>query len=184
MSIESRLRQGLARNSETVPVDVETSLSRVTRQTAVRRRRRVVVTSAAAAAAVALVLPPALRGLDGEPAPVATDPRDLVGSFTVQVDDADTEISGQWTITFEPDGRLVLDPPPGLDDRADTASYAVSGGVLETNALVNSDCQTADSSVVGAYTWARQAGLIRFSRVRDDCAARRALFASVWEPAP
>jgi hypothetical protein len=179
VSIESRLRQGLDANAEAVPVDAETSLNALSRRTTAQRRRRVVVLAAAAAAGVTVLVPTAAQWFADEPAPASPAGRDLVGTYLVEVSAPSSQLTGRWTVTIAADGRMVLDPPPGLDDRADTVSYAVANGVLETNALL-SDCQGFGSSVVGRYTWVQRTDLVLFTLVEDPCSARRALFDSEW----
>ena len=187
MSIESRLREGLARNGEVVPADAEASLDRVISRRRASLRRRAAVVAVAAAVALAMLAPSMLDRLgrhDDGLAPVAppSTVAELVGTYVLDVPASGRSgLAGRWTMTLEPGGRLTVDPPLGQEARAGTASYVVRDGVLATNALLDSDCQRPGATVVGRYTWTRRDDRLLFSLVRDGCAVRRALFETPWE---
>src|SRR5512145_1911883 len=138
MSVERRLREGFARNANSLDPWTEQRLERVLG----RHRRRVRIRWAAsglvAAAALAAVVMfgPRLLDVMGTPEPAApSTPRvvqELSGVFatTVQDDTAvvrDHGLAGSWSMRLNADGTMVVDAP---------ASYGgvLSGALFEVTA--------------------------------------------------
>jgi len=182
MSIDDRLRSGLSRNGAAIQVAVEPDLAGVLRRHHVVVRRRVAGALIAATVVVALT-PWALGGVERTPAPVTSGAADLVGTYDVDVPDGTRGgVAGRWQVTLEAGGALEVQPPPGYDDQmADRLTYAVEGGVFKSNVFLEAPGCQLPGALVGEYTWERSGSTVRFVRVRDACAPRRALFDALWE---
>lgn len=185
MSIDDRLRSGLSRNGAAIPVVVEPDLAGVVRRHHVVLRRRIAGALFAATGVVALASW-ALVGTDRTPTPVTSEAADLVATYDVDVP-AGTKggVAGRWQVTLEASGALEVQPPPGYADQlGDRLTYAVEGGVFESNIFLDAPGCQLPGALVGEYTWERSGSTVRFVRVRDSCAPRRALFDAPWEEQP
>ncbi len=193
MSVEDRLRRGLAAQADAIEVPVELQLARVTQTTAQRGRRRWAVRALVAAAAVTLLATASVLALDRRHDPDATvldtpatgERVRLDGEYVVRIrstPEADQlDLVGRWTVTIHLDGRLDLVPPPGQVAGISGASLRPSGDdLVETNALHGlPGCQAGSGT--GRYLWLLDGEALDFTAVGDDCAARLLLFgASTW----
>jgi hypothetical protein len=186
MSVEDRLRNGLARNAASVKPDVEATLERVVSRTRRRSHGRWVVAIAAAAAAVvglALVQRPRDEVRTSEPEPsTGTVPavQALTGRFEATVDDGAGEelafdISGRWVIELDPDGSMQVTAP-------DTYTGVVSAPLFQAppewfrTSLFETDL--CSGQPLGTYRWLLAGSTLRFTEVDDPCDGRVAVLAS------
>jgi hypothetical protein len=184
MSVDQRLRNGLHSAATGIDPDHRTALSRV--EARARRATRV-SRWALCAAAVALMAGvgagvPTLTGrLDGPEPPEVTH-HGLEGSYLADVPDTPStrreQLVGRWVISFEGDGVLVLNPPPGYAGTTAGTAYETRGTELRTDALIDHPgCQATGASNVGTYAWRLRDGRLDLTVIRDDCTARTHLLA-------
>jgi hypothetical protein len=193
MSLDKRVKDALERTSLIVDPDVRRDLSTVHRKT--RRaviRQRITVTLVAAALAVGAVFfgPRVLdvirsqRQVPASSPSVAVGP--LPGSYRVDLTGAggsiaSSRVDGAWSMTFNGDGSIVWNPPPGsgLIESLPRDTYQASGTTFSTNLFARSLCQ---GSGVGTYGWVRSGGTLTLDATSDDCAVRRAILTSIpWQ---
>jgi len=194
MSVEERLRTGLARNSDSLQPSVERDLALVLARKRRRTQRRWAGSGLAAAAAVtAIVLAVPHVGDRSQPAepPSTAEVQEpagpVVGEYVVDV--ARTPgtraagVAGRWVITLAADGGMSFVPPPGYLGVVSGLSYRSDGDLMQTNALIDSPgCQT-DGEEPGVYRWTQTVESLQFVLVRDPCDARRLVFAGQrWVP--
>ena len=146
MSVEDRLRNGLARNAASFEPDTESTLERVVSRTRRRsHRRRLVVGFAGVAAAAAAVVGLVLVQRPHDEIRTAAEPEQttegtgpvvqaLTGRFEATVDDdargeLPFDIAGRWVIELDADGSMQVTAP-------DTYTGVVSGGVVPGDAGV------------------------------------------------
>jgi hypothetical protein len=191
MSVDQRLRNGLARIAADVTAEPTSALRtvqrRARRQVRIVRAARVLAVAAALALGV-LVAPPALDQVRRLTEPAVRPVGELEGTYVVDLADTAANrgagVVGRWVVTLRSDG-VVETTPPVTYPRARTGStYRIEGDELRTDALVDSvGCQAA-GAFVGRYRWARDDATLRFSLVSDACPARVALFSGQdWEVA-
>jgi hypothetical protein len=193
MSLDKRVKDALERTSLSVDPDVPRDLSSVRRKTrrAVIRQRMTVTLVAAALAAVAVFLGPRVldvirsqRQVPAGPPSVAAGP--LPGLYRVDLTGAggpiaSSSVDGAWSMTFNGDGSIVWNPPPGsgLIESLPRDTYQVSGTTFSTNLFARSLCQ---GSGIGTYGWVRSGGTLTLDATSDDCAVRRAILTSTpWQ---
>jgi hypothetical protein len=106
----------------------------------------------------------------------------LPGSYRVDLTGAGGSIAssrgdGAWSMTFNGDGSIVWNPPPGsrLIESLPRDTYQVSRATLSTNLFARSLCQ---GKGIGTYEWVRSGGMLTFVATSDDCAVRRAILTS------
>lgn len=192
MSLERRLRDGLARSAQLLTPDADQAFQAVTRNAEGRRRRatgyRYLAVAAGLAVLVAsgvLVWPLLTAGVIATPAdPVAP----LVGRYAVEMPEGlpttGSDLAGSWVITLGDDGSLGLEPPPGTAFPR-KASYEVVDDLLRTDVLVHASACQATEQVIGDYRWRLSGSELRFTLVSDSCPAREALLtASTWRRLP
>jgi hypothetical protein len=186
MSIDDRLRNGLAANGDQVESAVEESLRRV--QASHRRRGRVRVGLVAASfVAVAVAAPLAFRQLsdEGSSEPARPQPTDVTGRYRVDVEGrGETRtMTGAWTVTLGADGSLTTQPPSGYDGptAGGGETYRMDDGQLVTNAFLSwPGCQRSDPPV-GRYRVTTTPSGVAFDLIDDTCPARIQFFESPWE---
>lgn len=193
MSLDKRVKDALERTSLSVDPDVPRDLSSVRRKTrrAVIRQRMTVTLVAAALAAVAVFLGPRVldvirsqRHVPANPPSVSTGP--LPGSYRADLTGAggsiaSSSVDGPWSMTFNGDGSIVWNPPPGsgLIESLPRDTYQVSGTTFSTNLFARSLCQ---GSGIGTYEWVRSGGTLTLVATSDACAVRRAILTSTpWQ---
>lgn len=187
MSVEDRIRAGLAREADLVDPSVELAHVELVRRHHRRRRARVsswtvgVATAAAAAFLVVLGLDPLESD---EPTPVA-EPSAVQGRYVVDVaataESRSAGVTGRWVFVLEKDGSLQVIPPAEHRGSVSGAAYEVEGELLRTDALLQEPgCQVGEAPV--AYRWRVDRDTLWLTPVGDDCPARRIVFASQpWE---
>ena len=193
MSLDKRVRDALERTSLSVDPDVPRDLSSVRRKTrrAVIRQRITIALVASGLVALAVFLGPGVldvirsqRQVPANPPSVAAGP--LPGSYSVDLTGAggsiaSSRVDGAWSVTFNGDGSIVWNPPPGsgLIEDLPRDTYQVSGNTLSTNLFARSLCQ---GSGIGTYGWVRSGGTLTLDARSDDCAVRRAILTSTpWQ---
>ncbi len=193
MSLDKRVKDALERSSLIVDPDVRRDLSTVRQRTrrAVIRQRITVTLVAAALAALALFFGPRVldvirsqRHVPANPPSVSTGP--LPGSYRADLTGAggsvaSSNVDGVWSMTFNGDGSIVWNPPPGSDliESLPRDTYQVSETTFSTNLFARNLCQ---GSGVGTYGWVRSGGTLTLDATSDDCAVRRAILTSTpWQ---
>jgi hypothetical protein len=186
MSIDDRMRAGLAANAELLPPPVEEHLDAVRRRHRRRTRGRVALV-AAAAVVLAVLAPLGVRWIvDPGPEPAKPTPS-LAGSYRVVVrgEGPTADMTGAWTVTLGADGRMqVKAPADGLLVADEGLHYQVRGDVLTTNLFLDRvGCQRGDPPV-GAYRFAVSGTGASFTTLGDSCEPRLLLFSSTWKRLP
>jgi hypothetical protein len=195
MSIEDRLRSGLARNAAGFEPDVESTLERVVSRTRRRSRRRwVAVGFAAAAAAAAAVVGLVLVQRPRDEVRTATEPEQstegtrpvvqtLTGKFEATVDDGagvelPFDIGGRWVIELETDGSMHVTAPATYTGVVSTPLFQVTAEQFRTSLFEQDLCS---GQPLGAYRWELTGSTLRFTEVDDPCDGRVAvLTAQEW----
>jgi hypothetical protein len=192
MSIDSRLRQGLERSARGGTPDLVDDLPDALARG--RRRKRVMiavrVTSIATVVAIVAVVGPRLvSSLRTEqpavPAPTppigTTDFSAIAGTYTVELTNADSTVAanhmaGTWTIQLGSDGAMQLSLPAGFTREGQTPAgnvFTLAASQFRTNLFYNDFCHS-----VAVYRWQLRGTRLTFTPLSEDCAVRRAVFAS------
>jgi hypothetical protein len=182
MSIEDRLRTGLAANADPLPPAIEDHLDTVR-----RRYRARIWARAATAAAVVVVLAAAgwwaTTALLGDRGVSPAEPT-IPGTYVVVVQGSGPTavLTGTWEVTLGSDGAISYTPPAASGLPAGTGeSYVLDDDELRTNALVGfPGCQRTNPAT-GSYAVVADGDTLTFRVVSDGCPARRALFGTEWE---
>jgi hypothetical protein len=192
MSVEDRLRRGLADNAQSIEASTERELTAVLARNRRRTQLRWVgYATTAAVAAVVTVIAFAFVGQRQPTTPPATPERAtaLAGRYVVDVPSSKQakrlHVAGRWVIVMENDGGLAIVPPAGYTGIVSGASYRIEGDRVRTNSFIDSPgCQrTSDQS--GLYEWQEAAGIVEFVAVKDACMARRIIFSGQpWVSVP
>ncbi len=189
MSVDQRLRNGVARIASEVTVDPSSALKIV--QSRARRQVRMIriVQVFAVAAAVALgvmVVPPAFDHVRQPTDPAVQPGSELEGTYVVDVIDNPANrtagVVGRWVVTLGPNGLIEIIPPSTYPGPRTGPTYRIEGNELRTDVLVESVGCQATGAFVGIYRWARNDTILRFVLISDACPARIALFTGQdWE---
>ncbi len=192
MSIDSRLRQGLERSAGNATADLVHDLPDALKRG--RRRRRIIVavraTAIATVLAIAAVGGPALvssfrSNEPAVPAPspssVATDFSPIAGTYTVELTNADptvaaNQMAGTWTIRLGPNGAMRLSIPAGFTREGKSPvgnAFSLAASQFRTNLFYSDFCHS-----IGVYRWQLRGTRLTFTPLSEDCAVRRAVFAS------
>ena len=187
MSVEDRLRIGLARNADEFEPAVEQRLDRLIR----RRRRRRVATRCLVAAGVAvmisltLILAPSVvdrfRGSDsvvGQPPPTQA----LTGSFIASVDLPSAAgpagaVTGRWRLMFRPDGVIDVTAPPSYTGVVSAVLFESTPDTLRTSLFTQDLCSGLG---LGSYRWVRSGDQLKLSVLDDRCQDRVSVLARAW----
>lgn len=192
MSVEDRLRHGLARNASAYEPDVEARL----REMRLRREARhpshvrlVWVPVAAACAVAALVLSaialhtarhafePAHKA---PPAPVA---QVLTGSLRATIPDAPglvrkDHLDGTWVLRLAADGTMRVTAPSTYGGVVSAALFDSTTRAFRTSLFGQDLCSGLP---VGRYRWHRSGHVLTFTVSGDACAGRVAVLTqSAW----
>jgi hypothetical protein len=192
MSIDSRLRQGLARSASVGTADLVDDLpSAIARG---RRRKRAVVAIRAISIAtvfaiVAVVGPRLVSSIRTEkpaaPTPTpsvgATDFSAIAGSYRVELSNVDATVAanhmaGTWTIRLRRDGAMQLSIPAGFTKEGQAPAgnaFTLAASEFRTNLFYNDFCHS-----IGVYRWQLAGTRLIFTPLSEDCAVRRAVLAS------
>lgn len=187
MSVDHRLRTGLARNAASLEPEVERRLSAVRAQD---RRRRAVRWSAglavaAASTAAALVLlegpgggtPDPLRPVH-TPSGSATPQRALLtGEYAGRLA-GPGDLAGRWVLRFDAAGTLQVTAPATYDG-------VLSGVLFEATDEFRTNLFQQDTCVdqgLGRYAWQRSGPTLTFAVLDDPCDSRVRLLDGVrWQ---
>ncbi len=191
MSVEERLRNGLARNAAGFEPDVESMLERVVSRTRRRSHRRwgavgFAAAAAAAAALVGLVLvqrPPDELRTASEPeqstessGPVVLA---LTGRFEATVDDGvggelPFDIGGRWVIELDTDGSMQVTAPDTYTGVVSAPLFQLTPERFRTSLFEQDLCS---GQPLGIYRWELTGSTLRFTLVDDPCDGRVAVLA-------
>jgi hypothetical protein len=190
MSVDERLRIGLARNAQGCNPDVELLLeAALARGRRDRRLRWAWATAIVAAACTALVLGLSLgwrseRGAPLVPADRATSTVGLQGRYAgdVPAQQSAPSVAGRWVLEFNPQGLLTVTAPPAYPGVVSGVLYAVVGDELRTDLFSQDLCS---GQPLGRYAMTRSSARLTLTLVDDPCPRRVAvLTATSWTPLP
>jgi hypothetical protein len=191
MSLDDRLREQLRREAAAIDPDVGRGLMLV--EGRARRRGSVGLGSLLAATAIIVVVVIGQRvwstAQDGGPGasvlmtapPSAALGYERIAGTYLAVLDVDAggaelaDVAGEWTMVLQPNGTMLVTPPPTFDEGGSTQSgvaFSIEGDDLRTNLFQ----QRCDS--VGAYGWVLAGDRLTMTAVDDDCELRRAVLAA------
>ena len=188
MSLERRMREGMARMAADLEPDIEERLEatlRNARRADTRRQLRDAVASATVILVLLLVGLPfinALRdrsqGVGATPSPTATVP--LTGTYATTLVSTDVAVTsnrmaGDWTIGFESSGILTVTAPPGFTGTTSGYSFVVAGPQFRTVLFGEDVCSTL---LPGTYRWSITSDRLTFTVVDDSCPGRVAVLTS------
>lgn len=186
MSIEQRIRSGLAANAADVMAPVEARLDDVLRHH--RRGVRIRIGLAVVATAALGATPWVVVDLAGDGSETAADSTGVPGRYAVGVPGggATREMRGRWTVALSEDGSARVTPPPGYDgpEPGEGVAYRLDGRTFTTNLLIGWPGCQASTPAVGEYVVDVFPTGARFELVEDTCPARVRLFTSRWERLP
>ena len=191
MSVEERLRNGLARNAAGFEPDVESTLERVVSRTRRRAHRRWVAigfaaTAAAAAAVVGLVLVQRPRdeirtASEPEPTTEGTGPvvQALTGGFEATVDEGvggelPFDIGGRWVIELDTDGSMKVTAPATYTGVVLAPLFQATPEWFRTSLFEQDLCS---GQPLGTYRWELTGSSLRFTVMDDPCDGRVAVLA-------
>jgi hypothetical protein len=191
MSVEDRLRDGLARNAGQFRPDVERRLTRVM----TRRRRRQRVRWAGALAATMLVLVIVASGASmlrqhGSPRPElggsATSGgsgQALTGTYTATVPESaattNPTLAGEWVLTLRADGTMTVRAPAAYRGVLSGALFDSAAGRFRTSLLTEDLCTGLGN---GTYRWTRTGSTVTFTVADDRCDARASVLTTTrWQ---
>src|SRR6476469_1058690 len=192
MSVDDRLRHGLARNASAYDPDVETRLRELSlRREAARpsHLRRVWLPVAAACAVAALVLSAIALHVArraAEPAhqpPSAQAAQVLTGTLRTTVPDVPGSVrkdhlSGHWMLRLAADGTMRVAPPSRYGGVRSGAFFDSTATEFRTSLFGQDLCSNLP---LGRYTWQRHGSRVRFHVSDDPCAGRVAVLTDrVW----
>lgn len=189
MSVDRRLRSGLARMAAEVDAAPSPALGLVRARARRRNRMGRGVGVLAVAFATALLVVAAPRAVDlvtKNRQPTVRPSSPLVGTFVVDLAGTPANrragVVGRWVVSFRPDGSVDLNPPTTYRLSRTGQSYRVDGDRLRTDVLVDTVGCQAEGAFVGTYRWTLDDTTLRFALVSDACPARIALFTGQdWE---
>ena len=175
MSVDDRLRAGLAANAMAFQPAVESSLDQVRD----RGRRSLVARAAVAAGLVAAVAAAVLLvpwpDTTDQPAPVTPAPSptaELFGRYESEVT-RPGRLAGVWVLEFEGNGTVVVTPPFGYAGVVSGTLFAADSTTLRTNLFGQDVC--ADLSN-GEYSWTRDGARLALAERDEPCPARGRFF--------
>jgi len=175
MSVDERLRAGLAANAMTFQPAVESRLEEARGRGRRRRATRVAVALVAAASATVLAvsfphesdrLPPAAP--DTSPSPTT----ELFGRYEADVI-RPGRLSGHWVLEFVGNGTVQVTPPDGYAGVVSGTLFTADGTTLQINLFAQDECADLAN---GEFSWSRQGPRLMLREALDACAARRLFF--------
>ena len=186
MSLDRRLRVGLAESATAVDPDVPGSLAEVLVRGRARRRAartQRIALAGAACLAIGAVSATVLFHLatERDSNVTATVPPDpdyvaVAGTYAGTVE-AGTwllptrGVVGDWSLRLGVAGRLQLVPPAGFDGQTAPARFSVDGSRLRTNVSPGGLC----AGTSGLYKYGISGGRLHLVTVQDPCEMRAAL---------
>jgi hypothetical protein len=186
MSLDRRLRVGLAESATAVDPDVPGSLAEALARGRARRRAartQRIALAGAACLAIGAVSATVLFHLarDSDSSVTATVPPDpnyvaVAGTYagTVEVGTwllPTQGVVGDWSLRLGVAGRLQLVPPPGFAGQTAPARFSVDGSRLRTDVSPGGLC----AGTSGLYKYGISGGRLRLVTVKDPCEMRAAL---------
>lgn len=194
MSVERRLREGFARNANSLDPWTEQRLEKVLG----RHRRHVqfrwaasALAAAAAIAAVVVLAPRLIENGIGPPEPAApatpTVMQELTGVFTTTVEEGsavvrDHDLAGNWSMRLNADGTMVVDAPASYGGVLSAALFGATADRFRTSVFEQDLCS---GQGVGIYVWSLSGGTLTLTPVDDSCEGRVAvLSSSTWQQVP
>jgi hypothetical protein len=193
MSVDDRLREGLARNASAYEPDVEARLRELrTRRRGASRHAfsKVVWVPIAAACAVAALVVTAIAFHASRPAPEATHvppttpgTQSLHGRLRATIPDAPGvvrtgRLAGPWVLRLAPDGTMRVTAPGSYGGVLSAALFDSTSTGFRTSLFGQDLCSGLP---LGRYTWQRSGHEVRFTVADDRCAGRVAvLTTSAW----
>ena len=192
MSVEDRLRNGLARNAASFEPDTESTLERVVSRTRRRSHRRWLVVGfagagAAAAAVVGFVLVQRPRDeIRTRGGAGADDRRDRAGGAgpdrTVRGDrrrrsdgELPFDIAGRWVIELDADGSMQVTAPDTYTGVVSAPLFQATPEWFRTSLFEQDLCSGQPS---GTYRWELTGSTLQFTEVDDPCDGRVAVLAA------
>jgi hypothetical protein len=192
MSVEDRLREGLARNAESFEPDVELSLAGVASRARRRSRRRRIAIGISAAAAVAAVVVGLLfvtRPHEGvrstlEPGltPGGSGPevQALTGRFEATVASGaggslPFDVAGRWVLDLAADGSMRVTAPGTYVGVVSAPLFQATREWFRTSLFGTDLCSGLPP---GTYRWSVTGSRLRFSELDDPCDGRVGVLAS------
>ncbi|KRF38398.1 hypothetical protein [Terrabacter sp. Soil810] len=191
MSVDERLRIGLARNAQVCNPEVELLLEAALARG--RRDRRLrwawVTAGVVAAACTALVLALSLgwrsdRGAPLVPADGATSTAALQGRYAADVPAQQSApgVAGRWVLEFQPQGVLAVTSPPAYPGVVSGVLYAVVGEELRTDLFSQDLCS---GQPLGRYLMTRRSARLTLTLAVDPCPQRVAVLTTTsWTALP
>jgi hypothetical protein len=193
MSVDDRLREGLARNASAYEPDVETRLQELTTRRGRQRLRvfsQVVWVPVAAACAVAALVVSAIAFHVSRQAPEpshvppsARVTQTLHGTLRTTVPDASgvvrtQHLAGPWVLQLAPVGTMRVTAPTAYGGVLSAALFDSTVTGFRTSLFGQDLCSGLP---LGRYTWQRSGHQVRFVVADDRCAGRVAvLTAAAW----
>lgn len=177
MSIDDRLRAGLAANAMTFQPAVESSLDEVRARGRRRRATRVAVAAALVAAASASVLVVALPHESDQLPPAALDTApspttEVFGRYEADVTQP-SRLAGHWGLEFVGNGTVLVTPPDGYAGVVSGTLFTADGTTLRTNLFAQDVCADLAN---GEFSWSREGPRLMLKEGQDACTARIRFF--------
>jgi hypothetical protein len=193
MSVERRLREGFARNANSLDPWTEQRLEQVLERHKRRVQFRWAASALAAAAAIAAVVmlgPRLVENVIGPPEPAAPSTptvQELSGVFTTTVEEGsavvrDHDLAGNWSMRLNVDGTMEVDAPAAYSGVLSAALFGATADRFRTSVFEQDLCS---GQGVGIYVWSLSGGALTLTPVDDSCDGRVAVLASsTWQQIP
>jgi hypothetical protein len=193
MSVERRLREGFARNANSLDPWTEQRLEQVLGRHKRRVQFRWAASALAAVAAIAAVVmlgPRLVENVIGPPEPAAPSTptvQELSGVFTTTVEEGsavvrDHDLAGNWSMRLNVDGTMVVDAPAAYGGVLSAALFGATADRFRTSVFEQDLCS---GQGVGIYVWSLSGGALTLTPVDDSCEGRVAVLASnTWQQIP
>ena len=165
----------------TLPEGAEERMFERGRRRERNRRMTAIGVGAVLFLAVLAIVRSALPGGD-EPRPAIptpVTPRSIAGTYTTELNRDEDEsvrrlrLKGEYELRLQRDGTMQLNSPHGYDFAGTPVTFAIEDGVLTTDALVGTGCDSP-----GSYRVRLRAGILSFDPADDACELRRVLLAT------
>jgi hypothetical protein len=174
------LQQQLERESErfTLPPGAEERMFERGRRRDRNRRLATIGVGAVLFLAVVAIVRSALPSGD-EPKPAIPTPNAVAGTYTTELDRHEDDavrrlhLDGEFELRLERDGTMQLSSPRGYDVPGAPVTFTLEDGVITTDALVGTECDSR-----GSYRVRLEAGALSFEPVDESCELRRVILAS------
>ena len=187
MSVDDRLRDGLARNAAAFRPDVELRLGQVRTRTLGRRPHAFsgrlwapVAAACAVIAVVATLLVIQLHRTTQQPShvlPTHGRGQSLSGRLRTMLPDTagvlrDQHLTGRWVIALAPDGTMQVTGPSRYHGVLSAALFDSTSTEFRTSLFSQDLCS---GMPLGRYTWQRSGHSVQFRVADDPCSGRVAM---------